>query len=81
MLTIKAGMTRKQLMEVFTKRGGINPVKENQFVSRDCGYFKVDVKFRRTEETEIDDDQSAWLDERDDDVITSISVPFHMIFD
>src|ERR1700749_1304537 len=71
MLTIKVGMTRNQLMEIFTKQGGINPAKENHFVSRDCGYFKVNVKFRRAEESDIED-ESAWLDERDDDVITSI---------
>lgn len=70
-------------MKVFTIQGGISSAKECQFVSRDCAYFKVNVKFRRAVESKIDEGEAAWLNEMDDDVITSISGPFlgYMIFD
>jgi hypothetical protein len=81
MLTIKVGMTRNQLLKIFTPQGGVYSAKERQFVSRDCGYFKVNVKFRRAAvDSQIDEGESSELH---DDVITSISVPFmgYMIFD
>jgi hypothetical protein len=81
MLTVKAGMTRKQLVKVFTIQGGVYSAKKRQFVSRDCGYFKVNVKFRRAAmDSQIDEGET---NELDDDVITSISGPFlgYMIFD
>lgn len=81
MLTIKKGMTRNQLLTTFTPQGGVYSAKERQFMSRDCGYFKVNVTFRRAAmNSQINQGES---DEMDDDVITSISVPFlgRMIFD
>ena len=83
MRTIKVGMTRIQLMKIFTTQGGVYSAKERQFVSRDCAYFKVNVKFRRAVESQVYEGESAWLNELDDDVITSISEPFlgYMIFD
>jgi hypothetical protein len=82
MLTIKAGMTRNQLLKIFTPQGGVYSAKERQFVSCDCFYFKVNVTFRRAAVgSQIDEGES---NELDDDVITSISVPFlrsSMIFD
>jgi hypothetical protein len=84
MLAIQAGMTRNQLMKIFTPEGGLSTAKERRFVSRDCGYFKVDVKFRRAAmKSQADEGESKWLVELDDDVIASISGPFlgYMIFD
>lgn len=47
MLTIKPGMTRKDLNALFTTEGGLVaiPPVHRTFVSRDCPYFKVDVDF------------------------------------
>jgi hypothetical protein len=76
MLTIKSGMTRYQLMKIFSTEGGISTAKQRTYVSRDCPYFKVEVKFRRAADSGIDGARSEWIEERDDDVITSISGPF-----
>ena len=46
MLTIKPGMTRDDLLKVFTTEGGLSTPFEQTYVSRDCPYFKVDVEFR-----------------------------------
>ena len=45
MQTIKPGMTRSDLLKVFTTEGGISTGLQRTFVSRDCLYFKVDVEF------------------------------------
>lgn len=76
MLTVKPGMTRTQLMEIFTTEGGISTAKQRTFVSRDCPYFKVNVNFRRAVESSADNQPTDWLQELDDDVITSISGPY-----
>lgn len=43
--TIKPGMTRADLDQVFTTEGGLSSRAARTFVSRDCPYFKVDVVF------------------------------------
>jgi len=45
MQTIRPGMTRKELLAVFTTEGGLSTALRRTFVSRDCPYFKVDVVF------------------------------------
>src|SRR5262245_58530371 len=45
MQTIKLGMTRTDLLNVFTTEGGLSNGLHRTFVSRDCPYFKVDVEF------------------------------------
>ena len=45
MQTIKPGMTRKELLVVFTTEGGLSTALRRTFVSKDCPYFKVDVEF------------------------------------
>ena len=72
MQTIKPGMTRNQLLKVFTTEGGISTARERLYVSRDCPYFKVKVDFRQA----IESEQTDWLQELDGDVITAISDPF-----
>lgn len=76
MLTIKPGMTRGQLMLVFSTEGGISTALQRTFVSRDCRYFKVDVKFRRASGNDGSGGGRDFLQEMDDDVITSISRPY-----
>jgi hypothetical protein len=46
MQTIKPGMTRTDLLKVFTTEGGLSTPLHRTFVSRDCPYFKVDVEFQ-----------------------------------
>jgi hypothetical protein len=45
MQTVKPGMTREDLLKVFTTEGGLSTGLRRTFVSRDCPYFKVDVQF------------------------------------
>lgn len=76
MLTITPGMTRIQLMNTFSTEGGLSTAEQRTFVSRDCPYFKVNVKFHRATNSVIDGTQSELLEESDNDVIASISGPF-----
>jgi hypothetical protein len=73
MLTVTPGMSRSQLMHIFSTEGGISTALQRTFVSRDCPYFKVIVKFRRMDPGMTGSD---WLEEREDDLITDISGPF-----
>src|SRR5215469_17710005 len=43
--TIKVGMTRSDLMKVFTTEGGVSTISQRTYVYRKCPYIKVDVKF------------------------------------
>src|SRR3954470_9622362 len=43
--TIKPGMTRRELLKVFTTAGGLATGVQRRLRSRDCPYFKVDVTF------------------------------------
>jgi hypothetical protein len=85
MQSIKPGMTKQALYEVFTMEGGLvfSPYKRT-FVSRDCPYFKVDVEFRAADvDPKRHDDEPQ--DEKDDenfvggnpaDMIVNISTPY-----
>jgi hypothetical protein len=76
MQTIEPGMTRKQLLEIFTTEGGISTAKQRTFESRDCPYFKVNVTFHRAAGDNVARERPDWLKELDHDVITTISGPF-----
>jgi hypothetical protein len=67
---IKPGMTRAELLKVFTTEGGISSATQRTFVYRGCPYIKVDVDF-----TLSDPKQNA-LDERPTDTISKISKPY-----
>lgn len=43
--TIKVGMSRSDLMKVFTTEGGLSTTSQRTYVYRQCPYIKVDVKF------------------------------------
>ena len=47
METIKIGMSRAQLLRVFTTEGGISTRSAQTYIYRQCPYFKVNVNFRR----------------------------------
>lgn len=46
--TIKVGMTRAELLEVFTTEGGLSFISQRTYVYRQCPHVKVDVKFAVT---------------------------------
>ena len=43
--TIKPGMTRADLLKVFTEEGGLSTAASRTYVYQECPYIKVDVKF------------------------------------
>src|SRR5436190_7438557 len=45
MQAVKPGMTRGDLLTVFTTEGGLSTGLHRTFVNRECPYFKVDVDF------------------------------------
>jgi hypothetical protein len=42
---VKVGMTRSELLKVFTGEGGLSTTSQRTYVYRQCPYIKVDVKF------------------------------------
>ena len=76
MQTIKPGMTREDLLKVFTTEGGLFTGLRRIYVSRECGYFKVDVEFRATGRPERDGDGRVTLLEDSRDIIVKISRPY-----
>lgn len=78
MQTIMPGMIRKTLLTVFTTEGGLSTPMERTFVSRDCLFFKVNVRFRTVGAP--DQNGRASMQEDDNDVITSISDPYLQFF-
>lgn len=73
---IKLGMTRADLLKVFTVEGGLSTGVERTFVSQQCPYFKVDVKFRAVGRPGEDKDGRVTLIEDQRDEIVSISTPY-----
>ncbi len=45
MEAVKVGMTRSELLKVFTTEGGISTTSQRTYVYQQCPYIKVDVKF------------------------------------
>ena len=67
---IKPGMTRAELLKVFTTEGGLSSPKHRTFVYRGCPYIKVDVDFTLSELKQYE------LEERPADIIIKISKPY-----
>ena len=76
MLTVKTGMTRRDLLEVFTTEGGLSTGLRRTYVYRECPLFKVDVEFAPVGRPARDSDGRVTLVESARDVIKSISRPF-----
>jgi hypothetical protein len=76
MQTVKLGMTRNELLKIFTTEGGISTGLRRTFVSRDCPFFKVDVEFRAVGRPSRDQDRRVTLQEDGRDVIVKISKPY-----
>lgn len=70
MQTIKAGMTRAELLEVFQEEGGLSNRTQQRFSYRDSPHIKVDVRFEPV--GQLDDK----LVKAPEDKIASISTPF-----
>jgi hypothetical protein len=68
--TIKPGMTREQLLKVFTVEGGLSTRLHRTYVYKQCPYIKVSVEF--TPVGNLDDR----LAEMPGDKIRTISPPF-----
>ena len=76
MQTIKPGMSREALLEVFTTEGGLSTALQRTFVSRDCPYFKVDVEFKAVGRADRDNQGRVTLIEDARDPIVKISRPY-----
>lgn len=73
--SIQSGMTRTELLRIFTTEGGLSTRDEQRYVYRRCPYIKVMVTFRRPVDAD-DDWGGAPEEERAGDIILSISKPF-----
>jgi hypothetical protein len=76
METVKPGMTREELLKVFTTEGGFSTALNRRFVGRDCPYFKVDVEFKAVGRPDRDGDGRVTLQENSLDIIVKISRPY-----
>jgi hypothetical protein len=73
METIKPGMTRAQLLKVFTIQGGFFIRQSHTYRYRGCLLFAVDVEFRPV----VKPEQSIGTDaELANDVVVNISRPY-----
>jgi hypothetical protein len=76
MQTIQPGMTRKELLEVFTTEGGLSTGLQRTYVSQECPYFKVDVEFDAVGRPNHDEEGLVTLVEDNRDIIVRISRPY-----
>jgi hypothetical protein len=76
MQKIKVGMTRADLLKVFTTEGGLSSGLNRTYVYRECPYIKVDVEFEPVGRPARDTDGRVTLVEANEDVIKKISKPY-----
>jgi hypothetical protein len=69
-IDIKVGMTRKDVLRVFTTEGGLSNRRQRTYVLKQCPYIKVDVEF-----APVGDAQNFFAESPDDKIIT-ISNPY-----
>jgi hypothetical protein len=74
--TVKPGMTREDLLKVFTTEGGLSTGLRRTFVSRDCPYFKIDVQFQAVGRPDRDNTGRVTVIEGPRDIIIDISRPY-----
>jgi hypothetical protein len=74
--TIKSGMTRGDLLKVFTTEGGLSTGLQRTFASQVCPYFKVDVQFKAIGRPDHDAEGRVTVDESNQDIIVKISRPY-----
>lgn len=68
--TIKPGMTREDLLKVFTTEGGLSFRLHRTYVYKECPYIKVTVEFEAAE------NPNDGLTEMPSDKIVKVSAPF-----
>lgn len=73
---IKVGMTRADMLKVFTGEGGLSTGLQRTFVYRECPYIKVDVVFEPVGRPARDAQGRVTLEEDGRDIITKISKPY-----
>jgi len=76
METIQPGMTRRDLLTVFTTEGGLSTGLQRTYVSQECRCFKVDVEFEAVGRPNRDEEGRVTLVEDERDVIVKISRPY-----
>ena len=76
METVKTGMTRADLLKVFTTEGGLSTGLRRTYVYRECPLFKVDVEFTPVGRAARDREGRVTLTEDGRDVIKAISKPY-----
>jgi hypothetical protein len=76
MQSVKPGMTRADLLRVFTTEGGESTGLRRTYVYRQCPYFKVDVDFEAVGRPSRDGDGRVTLVESGADTIKAISKPY-----
>ena len=69
-MTIKPGMTRAELLNVFTTEGGLSTRTHRTYVYKECPYIKVDVEFSTVESS------GDKFTESPEDTIVKISRPY-----
>ena len=74
--SVKPGMTRSELLKVFTTEGGLSTGLHRTYISRDCPYFKVTVDFEAIGRPSRDKDGRVTLVEDSRDIIVSVSPPY-----
>jgi hypothetical protein len=70
---IKVGMTRADLLKVFTTEGGLSTPFNRTYVYRECPYIKVDVEFEPVGRRDV---EGRVTHETNEDVIKKISKPY-----
>lgn len=75
MQTVKVGMTRGELLAVFTTEGGLSTDLQRTYVSKDCPLFKVDVEFEAVDRPR-DSQGRVIRGEGSRDTIVRISRPY-----
>jgi len=74
--TVKVGMSRGQLLSLFTTEGGLATGLKRTYVYRRCPYIKIDVEFEAVGRPARDAEGRVTLVESERDVITAISRPY-----
>jgi hypothetical protein len=79
--SIKPGMTRLDLLQVFKPEGGqptptTKGLRRGRFVSQDCPYFKIDVEFEPVARPDIGYAPLGLSPEDNRDVILKVSKPY-----
>jgi hypothetical protein len=73
---IRVGVTRADLLKVFTTEGGLSTGLSRRYVYRECPYIKVDVEFKPIGRPARDARGRVTLIEAEEDVIKKISRPY-----